>query len=716
MAKMSSLDNLAQKASNIEVIRVIRKGLIYMMPLVLIGSFIVMVLNLPVAAFQNFLNTIFTNRWRDIALAIHNGTFQIMSLATLLAISYTLASEKQIVASGEVNAISVMLTAFASYVAFTWEDGFIIRAEVSDSKGMFGAIVISLLSTYLFLFLCRIQKRNKRLFAFDSDSVLVYTLNMVIPTFVTVFLFGFARLLIEVSGMKAFIGRAYDGMAYAFVQNQGSIFAAIIFTLITHTLWFFGLHGTNILDGVAKDLFITATHANVSLAESGMMPAHILTKEFFDAFVYLGGSGCTLGLTIALIIAGKSSNVNRVAKYSILQGIFNINEMMVYGLPIIFNPYYIIPFLFTPCVLCITTYIAMYTGMVPFTVTRVEWTTPIFLSGYVSTGGSFAAVILQAVNLAISALLYLPFIKLYEKHLTRNNMDVFKKLSGEIIQTDVLHKQPVLNRSDGVGVLARTLATEIETGLHDNADTIHMEYQPKVNARGKVTGAEALLRWTHPVYGYVSPLVILGLADEAGMGNKLGNWTITRAFGDMKKMWDLGYKDFALSVNLTPKQLQNDPTLVETINAVINKTGLPPSCMELELTENAAIDQSESTRHKLRQLKDLGVNISIDDFGMGNSSILYLRDLYANVVKIDISLVRTITTDKHSQEIVNSIVQLCRQLDVGLIAEGVETREQVDKLSEIGCTYYQGFYFSRSLPFDKFLAYIKEHGNEQHSL
>ncbi|MDL2232989.1 EAL domain-containing protein [Ruminococcaceae bacterium OttesenSCG-928-L11] len=712
MRYFSYVENAALNISNNAVIKAIRKGLLYMMPLVLIGSFVLMFLNIPIAAFQNFMNSLFHDSWREIGLKIHNGTFQCMALLAVMSISYAYISDIKKAGGLDINPIFVSLTAFSSYLAYFREENALLASDNASSTGVFGAIIVAIVATQLFVWFYRVVPFRDAFYSYDSDTLLLTSLRSFLPALLTVVVFALSRLLIDISGISQFIGRIYENMSMAFAGSSGNLFSAIVFAFITNLLWFFGLHGTNILDGIARDLFVVASETNVELVAQGMAPTQILTKEFFDAFVYMGGCGCTMGLMIALLIAGRRSNINQVAKFSFFPGLFNINEMMVYGLPIIFNPYYLVPFLLAPIVLCITTYAAMRLGLAPLTIARVEWTTPVIMSGYVSTG-SVAGAIMQLFNLAVSVCIYIPFIRLYERNLQKRNREVFEQLKQEAFKDERDPADKIINRNNELGNLARSLVSELNDCLHGKIDALHMEYQPKVSYDGRVVGAEALMRWEHPVHGYISPLVILMLCEEANLENRLGEWVLKTAFRTQKRWTDMGYEDIRLSANLSPRQLKDDEDLIALMTAIVKETKLNPYYMELELTENVAVDQSLTTRKKLEAIKDMGISISIDDFGMGNSSLLYLRDLYANVVKIDITLVRSINTDRHSQGIVHSIVQLCNELEVGLVAEGVEREDQLQKLHELGCDCYQGFYFSKSLRFDDFIRYVDTHNPPQ---
>lgn len=698
---MDKFDAFISQLADQQLIRSLRKGLLYLMPFILIGSIVLALLNLPIPAYQNFMLHVFGEDWRDFGLRIHKGTLQIMALTSLITVSYAISQDKKIVKSGEVNAIIIVITTFTSFIVFTHDPNVIISFPEAGSAGMFNALVISGLACNLFCFFYKCCDRiwPSDLISYNGSSIIRASFRAIIPSLLTISIFTVARMLFDFIGLINGQSLFLQSINNIFMTGKNS-FSALLIVLVTHILWFFGIHGGNVI----MDALSGATPAASSIAE-----IHIFTKGFFDTYVYLGGAGATLGLLIALLLVGKKSSENRLAKVSILPGLININEIMIFGLPIIFSPYFFIPFVFSPVVLCLTAWISIYLGWAPPVTQTVEWTTPIFLSGYLGTG-SIAGIVMQAVNLTLAVLIYIPFVRMQQRHRQHVQISVFKNLGNDIQYVQEQQQKTVLNRHDEAGSLARTLMAEIKDGLRNHTQTLHLEYQPKINRKGEVTGAEALLRWNHPTFGPVSPLIILSICDEAGLTNELGQWIMNQAFSDLKNWHEQGYNKLSLSVNLSPQQLKRDESLVQTVQSYIDQFGIDPMYMELELTENAAIDSSDSTCSKLEKIKDLGVSLSIDDFGMGHSSLIYICNFYANVVKIDITLVHAITKDKQRQQIVKSILSLCSQIDIRAVAEGVETKEQLQVLHELGCEYFQGFYFSRPLTNDKFIEYVKQHG------
>lgn len=699
-----------EKVSQNHIITAIRRGLLQIVPLIIVGSFALVALNLPIQAYQDFMNGIFGEGWRNAPLLVYKGTYEIMSLAAVISISYAYCQHFEIVKNGLLNEFSIVLSSICAYFTFNPLQAVLIDADSAGSRGLLGAILVAIVSTRLYVLFWSLFPNLQDHYSYDSDSLLKYSFRNVSPLLAVLLIFALTRALLGdlLSGITDSIMRAVDDYFFA---SGGGFVTVLISILFLQILWFFGLHGANMLDAVAKTLFVTASDINIMAAAVGEAPTQIFTKQFIDCFVYMGGAGCTLGLIIALAAAGRKTNGKEVAKYSILPGIININEMLVYGLPIIFNPFYLIPFLLSPMLSCIISYAAFSWGLVPLTTQRVDWTTPIFLSGYVSTG-SFAGALLQLINLAVSALLYLPFVRLYHKHTQMNNRRIFSEFSKSVLPENTQDKtKSVLSQSDEMGVLARTLVKDVLAEMSDRSTGgMMLKYQPKVTRDGKVWSAEALLRWYHPVYGYVPPLVISVLCEEADLGTELGSWVIDKAYGQLAAWEEEGLAPLSVSVNMSPQQLRDDRHLLDKLLACIKKTGIAPTRMELELTEHAAIDQSYTTRHRLEQIKEKGINLSIDDFGMGNSSLLYIKDFGVNIIKIDMSLVKEITTNVKSQEIVRSIISLSQQLDIEVVAEGVETKEQLDKLWELGCTLYQGFYFCQAVSADEFTVFMQERG------
>jgi diguanylate cyclase (GGDEF)-like protein/PAS domain S-box-containing protein len=240
---------------------------------------------------------------------------------------------------------------------------------------------------------------------------------------------------------------------------------------------------------------------------------------------------------------------------------------------------------------------------------------------------------------------------------------------------------------------------EIETGLRKAIDArqLILYYQPELSVTSqRVIGYEALVRWNHPERGILPPSEFIPVAEESELIVHLGKWVLKEACRQMAE-W---HKRFAfnppltISVNISPRQL-NQGGLVEDVERVLFETGLAPKCLKLEVTEGSIMQDAEMALATLRRLKSMGIGLEIDDFGTGYSSLSYLQRLPFDTVKVDRSFIKELGVSAESSEIVRTIVELARSLEMDVVAEGVETEDQFQKLATLGCKYVQGYYFAK---------------------
>ncbi|WP_432377292.1 two-component system response regulator [Duganella sp. P38] len=239
-------------------------------------------------------------------------------------------------------------------------------------------------------------------------------------------------------------------------------------------------------------------------------------------------------------------------------------------------------------------------------------------------------------------------------------------------------------------------------------DEFEVHYQPQVCLKsGAVVGAEALLRWDSAVLGKVPPNRFIPLAEEYGLVNSIGEWVLESVCAQMKVWHDQGLGKIKVAVNLAAGQFANDAT-VPYVESTLRKFGVAAEYLGLEITEGTVMGDPNKAVAVLRRLKDIGVSISLDDFGTGYSSLSYLKRFPIDVLKIDKSFVDDVTTDSADAAIALSVISLAHNLNMRVIAEGVETREQVRFLTERGCDEMQGYYFSRPLNAEGFTALLRE--------
>lgn len=248
-----------------------------------------------------------------------------------------------------------------------------------------------------------------------------------------------------------------------------------------------------------------------------------------------------------------------------------------------------------------------------------------------------------------------------------------------------------------VAVAARTaLENDLRTGLA--LEQFLLYYQPQVDNQHRLLGVEALVRWQHPQRGMVAPGSFIGLAEASGLIEPLGLWILRTACQQIYR-WgqDRSTAHFQIAVNISAHQLHH-PQFVEQVLSILQQTGANPQQLELELTESQLVQDLDSAIIKMKALKSKGLRLSLDDFGTGYSSLNHLKRLPLDQLKIDQSFVRDLLIDANDLSIVKAIIDMAHSLNLSVLAEGVETQEQRMMLEQLGCIFYQGYWFGHPMP------------------
>ena len=244
------------------------------------------------------------------------------------------------------------------------------------------------------------------------------------------------------------------------------------------------------------------------------------------------------------------------------------------------------------------------------------------------------------------------------------------------------------------------LETESELRRALDRGELRNMYQPIVSpVSGEIVGFEALVRWHHPERGVVSPIDFIPVAEQSGLIVPLGQAVLEQACAEAVR-WNAGragLEPLTVAVNFSPRQLSH-PNAVEAVVETLERTGLPPNLLNVEITESALVDDAASTLGTLNRLKELGIGLALDDFGTGYSSLTYVRRFPIDTLKIDRSFVDGIVGSNEDEAIVTAVLEMGRALGVHVVAEGVETEEQAARLRALGCALAQGYLFSRPVP------------------
>ncbi|MDF0479315.1 PTS sugar transporter subunit IIC [Vagococcus sp. PNs007] len=383
----------------------IRDSFVVTMPLMILGAFAVLINNLPIPAVQNFMNSIFSKQvedgvyiWTKFGGNVWNGTFAILSVLIAFLVAYNLAN------SYGKNGISAGTTSLGAFFAFGGATGM-------SSNGLFIALIVGLISAELF---CKLAGNDKLVIKMPDGvpPAVANSFAALMPAMITISLFGLINTFFMAFGIMDVVASFYAAVQEPFMKLSSSYPSALLLAFLTPFLWFFGLHGANMLEPLMQSINAPSIEANIKALEAGKELPYIVNKPFFDAFVNLGGTGATLGLVIAIFLVGKKhKQFSVVGKLGAAPSLFNINEPLTFGLPIVLNPILFIPYIITPMVLVTVAYFATSMGMVPAATGMPPWVTPPVIGGILATN-SLSGGVLSAVNLVISVIIYVPFIKM----------------------------------------------------------------------------------------------------------------------------------------------------------------------------------------------------------------------------------------------------------------------------------------------------------------
>lgn len=416
---------IAGKIGSQRHLAAIRDGFVTMMPLLIVGSLVTLINNIPIAAegdktmlkqvladipALSWITTLNGNVWW--------GTFGMLSLFAVVAISYYLAKSYKAdgLSAGVISLATFMCSvpqlanvALESGEAAFW--GF-LNYNYLNAMGLFVAIIIALVATELFVRL----SRTKKLIIKMPDGVppaVSRSFAALLPGVLTVLIVTLVTVLIELATSQNVFDLITETITRPFATASGTLGFGIIVVLLTHILWIFGIHGPNILEGILQPLNSMAITNNQELLAAGATGGFtIFSKSFVDAFVYMGGSGVGLGLVIAILIASKSKKDRMVGRLGLAPGLFNINEPVLFGLPIVLNPIFAVPFILAPMISLFIAYGATAIGFLPVVRAVIPWTMPPILSGLFATGFSWQGPVIQIINLAASILIYIPFVRI----------------------------------------------------------------------------------------------------------------------------------------------------------------------------------------------------------------------------------------------------------------------------------------------------------------
>lgn len=462
----------------------------------------------------------------------------------------------------------------------------------------------------------------------------------------------------------------------AFARDPTS--GALVYAGLNSLLWSLGVHGYYALLPLLQAL------------DAGSLPDARLSS-LLGAFVFIGGSGATLSLSVALLLFGRERPVRLLGFVSLPIGLFNVNELLLFGLPIVFNLRLLLPFFLVPAVNVLIASAAVGLGLVTLSALEVPFTSPVVANAWIASGGSLWGVVLQGFCMCVGVLLYAPFVRWHEKRAAPHHIHL-RSFDTTFVQRE---EELAALLSDPVGLQNRRMNDQrrlaVQLGALSDRE-FFLQFQPVVQVtENTVVGAEALMRMrlSNGAVGY--PGSFMSAFARAGLMRRIDLWALEQAARQQIE-WNQAGLQLPISVNLTTESLSSDAQVDNLLHILRQGRGL----LNLEITEQALAGDMAQVERSLNRLRDAGARVYIDDFGTGYSSLSYLHHFPVDAIKIDRSFVLGLAYPR-GQQVFDGLVSLAQRLNLDIVVEGVETAEQLACLPLSARLSVQGWLYSRAL-------------------
>lgn len=427
-----TIGNIAMKVSTNKYITTIKNTFIIIIPFTIVGSIAVLLGN--VLFTENYLGGIngleFLQNTAPLFNAVNYASMNVMSIMVSFLIGFNLAKEFEIddtIFAGLISLAGFIILAPTYHLETTESTELLVEnvlhVDISGAKGLFLAMISGIVLTRFYVYLLGIDKLKIKLHESVPGNV-AKSFSSLVPISIILFstgIFGFV--------FKSITNMEFSDMIYSIVQTplESAVqtpFGIIIMAFIAQILWFFGIHGSSIVNGITDPMLLSALATNSDLVSKGLDPTELIARPSWNMYATLGGSGSTLPLLLAIFLFSKREDERAIAKLSIGPGLFGINEPVIFGLPLVFNPIYAIPFIFGPVVSVTIGYFATYLGIAAAPYIQVPWSLPPFVNAFIATGGDIMTVVVQLVCFIVVFLLYTPFVRQSNRQFAEENAEL----------------------------------------------------------------------------------------------------------------------------------------------------------------------------------------------------------------------------------------------------------------------------------------------------
>lgn len=391
----------------------IRNGITFTLPFIIAGSIFLIIANLPIPGWTELLGD-FSHK---LSVPV-SATFGAIGLIAAIGISYNLAKQLKM------DGMSCCCITVAVFLMAQLDSNYKINVDNFGASGLFSAIILSVLAVYIVKYFI-----DHKVYIKLPDTVppaVLQSFVSVIPAIVCLALVWFVRVILDFD-INAFFSMVLSPL----VMGLDTLPGMLVLIFLISLLWCCGIHGTNVLAGITSPIFLKFIAENTEAYLHHQPVPHITAEGFYNFFICAGGSGATIGLVLVMMLS-KSSYYRSLGRMSLAPSLFCINEPVIFGMPMVFNPLMMLPLIITPMVICTCSYLLMYFGIIGRPVFQIPWTMPPILNAYFATGGNIPAAIWSGCMIIISTLIYFPFFKMMEKKQLATELEEQQK--KEIVQ------------------------------------------------------------------------------------------------------------------------------------------------------------------------------------------------------------------------------------------------------------------------------------------
>jgi PTS system cellobiose-specific IIC component len=414
LSKLESiLMPLAEKIGKNKYLIAIRDGFLLSMPLLIVGSFFLLIANFPIPGWTNFWARFFGENWDAYFAKPTDATFSIMAMLAVVGIGYSFSEQMKVdkLFGAAVSLVCwFLIMPYKIMVNDTAVSG--IPLGWVGSKGIFVGIIVAFLSVHIYAW---VNKKGWIIKMPDGvPPTVAKSFSALIPAGISVLVFFIINIIFAMTPYDNAFNFIFTILQTPLLKLGNTLPAMVIAYIFLHLFWFFGVNGGSVVGAVFNPILQTLSAENLAALQAGQPLPNIISQQFQDLFATFGGCGSTLSLLIAMLFFCRSKRIKELGKLAFIPGLFGINEPIVFGLPILLNPMILIPFMLVPTINIVISYFCMSVGLVPLcSGVAIPWTMPVILSGFLATG--WRGAVLQLFLLALGVFIYMPFIKMMDK-------------------------------------------------------------------------------------------------------------------------------------------------------------------------------------------------------------------------------------------------------------------------------------------------------------